>query len=125
MAGATFMPGTDTLSRAACVVAALFAILTSRPSHSQTPDSALATTETSQTGTASEASPTSVRLASAKPDANPGTDATTSQPDDSSLQQVVITAQYRKERLVETPLSVSVLSGKYLDSLAAIHLSDW
>lgn len=43
----------------------------------------------------------------------------------SDLQEIVVTAQKRQERLLDTPVSVSVLSGDELNKLAATQLRDW
>lgn len=43
----------------------------------------------------------------------------------SEIEEVVVTAQKRQERLLDTPVSVSVLSGDELNKLAATQLRDW
>src|SRR5262245_59949595 len=42
-----------------------------------------------------------------------------SQPADVSLEEIIVTAQKREERLSETPLSLSVLSSNDLNAIAA------
>lgn len=52
-------------------------------------------------------------------------DVATQEPRQSEVEEVVVTAQKRQERLLDTPVSVSVLSGDELNKLAATQLRDW
>lgn len=65
----------------------------------------------------------SFQLAAAEPHSR--TKGTTPARKQLSLQEIVISAEYRKERLVTTPVAVTVLSSSYLRNIGATQFRDW
>jgi iron complex outermembrane recepter protein len=58
------------------------------------------------------------------PSSNLGAGEQTSAPEDVSLQEIVVTAQRRAERLQDVPLSISAISGAALEASGVTRLSD-
>jgi len=59
------------------------------------------------------------------PQASAGTDAVPAESPSTELSEIYVTAQKRQERLIDTPLSVSVLSADDLNRMQATQLSDF